>query len=280
MSPSLCPVCASPASSIKLMESLSSTRKSGLTFAPEAGSERLRHVINKCIPESVLMETASIAFERGWTTLKLYFMIGLPQETIEDVQYIVRLIDKVHRIGRDLMGHRARLGISLSTFVPKPHTPFQWAAQDKEDLINTKRDIIKNGVARSGLKLSWQDPRTSLLEAVISRGDRRVGKVIYRAWQLGSSFDAWSEHFKWENWLKAFQECGLDPAFYAQRERSLDEILPWSHVQVGVTPSYLKREFRKALKGEETGDCRYEGCNVCGFEAEFPTCQERLRAAK
>jgi radical SAM family uncharacterized protein len=267
-------------SSIKLMESLSSTRKSGLTFAPEAGSERLRHVINKCIPESILMETASIAFERGWTTLKLYFMIGLPQENIEDVQYIVKLIDKVHHIGREFMGNRARLGISLSTFVPKPHTPFQWAAQDKEDIINTKRDIVKNGVARSGLKLSWQDPRTSLLEAVISRGDRRVGKAIYRAWQLGSSFDAWSEHFKWENWLQAFQECGLDPAFYAQRERALDEILPWSHIQVGVTPSYLKREFRKALKCEETGDCRYEGCNVCGFEAEFPTCQERLRAGK
>jgi radical SAM family uncharacterized protein len=264
------------ASSIRLMEALPSNRKTGLTFAPEAGSERLRHVINKCIPESALLETASIAFERGWTTLKLYFMIGLPQETVEDVQYIVRLIEKVHNIGRDFMGNRSRVGVSLSTFVPKPHTPFQWVAQDKEDLINTKHEIIKSGLARRGLKLSWQDPKASLLEAAISRGDRRIGRVIRRAWQLGCSFDAWSEHFKYENWSQAFNECGLDPAFYAQRERSLDELLPWAHVDVGVTTSFLKREYQRALKCEETGDCRYEGCQVCGFEKSFPTCRERL----
>ncbi|HEX7476085.1 MAG TPA: TIGR03960 family B12-binding radical SAM protein, partial [Dehalococcoidales bacterium] len=263
-------------SSIQLMEALSSTRKTGLTFAPEAGSERLRHVINKCIPESVLTETAAIAFERGWTTLKLYFMIGLPQETLEDVQYIVKLIEKVHNIGREFMGNRARIGISLSTFVPKPHTPFQWAAQDKEEVINTKHEIVKSGLAKRGLKLSWQDPHASLLEAVVSRGDRRIGKVILRAWRLGSTFDAWSEHFKWENWRQAFSETGIDPAFYAQREHALDEVLPWSHIDIGMTTSYLKREQQKALQCEETGDCRYEGCNVCGFEKSFPNCQERL----
>jgi radical SAM family uncharacterized protein len=268
------------ASSIKLMESLSSKRKSGLTFAPEAGSERLRHVINKCIPESVLMETATIAFERGWTTLKLYFMIGLPQETLEDVQYIPKLIEKVHNIGRDIMGNRARLGISLSTFVPKPHTPFQWTAQDREDLIHTKRDIVKNGVAKRGLKVSWQDSKASLLEAVISRGDRRIGKVIYQAWKLGSAFDAWSEHFNFEKWQQAFNECGIDPSFYAHRERSQDEILPWSHINTGMTPAFLKREYQKALKGEETGDCRYERCNICGFENIFPTCEDRLEKLK
>ena len=268
------------ASSVKLMESLSSARKSGLTFAPEAGSERLRHVINKCIPEDTLMETATIAFERGWTTLKLYFMIGLPQETLEDVQHIPKLIEKVQNIGRGFMGTRARIGISLSTFVPKPHTPFQWTAQDKEDQIYIKRDIVKNGVAKRGLKVSWQDSKASLLEAVISRGDRRIGQVIHRAWQLGCSFDAWSEHFNYEKWKQAFNECGIDPTFYAHRERSLDETLPWSHIDIGVTSSFLKREFQKALKGEETGDCRYEGCNVCGFEKLFSTCQERLKKAK
>jgi radical SAM family uncharacterized protein len=264
------------ASSIQLMEALSSKRKTGLTFAPEAGSERLRHVINKCIPESVLMETARIAFERGWTTMKLYFMIGLPQETMEDVQDIVKLIERVHNTGRDIIGHRARIGVSLSTFVPKPHTAFQWNAQDKEDLILAKHEIVRNGLTRRGLKLSWQDPKTSLLEAVISRGDRRVGRVIYRAWQMGSTFDAWSEHFKWENWLQAFNECGLDPDFYSRRERSLDEILPWSHVNIGLTTAYLKREYQRALKCEETGDCRYEGCNICGFEKSFPGCQSRV----
>jgi radical SAM family uncharacterized protein len=265
------------ASSVQLMESLPSGRKSGLTFAPEAGSERLRHVINKCIPESVLLETAAIAFQRGWTNMKLYFMLGLPQETLEDVQDIVKLIEKVHNAGREFMGNRARVGVSLSTFVPKPHTPFQWAAQEKEDQIIIKHDIVRRGLVKRGLKISWQDPKTSLLEAVISRGDRRIGKLIYRAWQLGCSFDAWSEHFKWENWLRSFNETGIDPAFYAQRERSLDELLPWSHVNVGVTASYLKREFQRALKCEETGDCRCEGCNICGFEKWFPACQERVR---
>jgi radical SAM family uncharacterized protein len=268
------------ASSVKLMESLSSARKSGLTFAPEAGSERLRHVINKCIPEDVLLETAAIAFERGWTTFKLYFMIGLPQETLEDVQYIPKLIEKVHNIGREKLGSRARVGISLSTFVPKPHTPFQWTAQDKEDQIHIKRDIVKNGAAKRGMKISWQDSKASLLEAVISRGDRRIGKVILRAWQLGCSFDAWSEHFNFYKWQQAFDECGIDPSFYAHRERSLDEILPWSHIDTGITPSFLKREFQRALKGDETGDCRYEGCNICGFEKSFPTCQERLAKVK
>jgi|WetSurMetagenome_2_1015567.scaffolds.fasta_scaffold22096_2 radical SAM family uncharacterized protein len=268
------------ASSIQLMETLPSGRKTGLTFAPEAGSERLRHIINKCIPESALLETATVAFERGWTTLKLYFMIGLPQETIEDVQDIVRLVEKVHNIGREFMGHRARIGISLSTFVPKPHTPFQWVAQDKEDLIITKHDLVKDGLGRRGLKVSWQDPRASLLEAAISRGDRRIGQVIRRAWQLGSGFDAWSEHFNWENWKRAFTECGLDPAFYAQRERSLDELLPWSHINVGLTTNYLKREYQKALKCEATGDCRDEGCHVCGFENLFPICQTRLATTK
>jgi radical SAM family uncharacterized protein len=264
------------ASSIQLIESLPSGRKTGLTFAPEAGSERLRHVINKCIPESVLLETASIAFQRGWTTLKLYFMLGLPQETIEDVEYIVKLIDRIHKIGREYMGNRTRLGISLSTFVPKPHTPFQWVAQEKEEQINARHEIVRAGLMKRGLKVSWQDPKTSLLEAVISRGDRKIGRVIYRAWQLGSTFDAWSEHFKWANWQQAFEETGIDPAFYAQRERSLDELLPWSHISVGVTPSFLKREYQKALECEETGDCRYEGCNVCGFEKWFPACQQRV----
>jgi radical SAM superfamily enzyme YgiQ (UPF0313 family) len=132
---------------------------------------------------------------------------------MEDVQYIVKLIEKVHNIGREIMGHRARIGVSLSTFVPKPHTPFQWVAQDKEDVILTKRDMVKDGVSKRGLKVSWQDPKTSLLEAVISRGDRKIGRVIYHAWKLGASFDAWSEHFSWERWNQAFTNVGSIPPF-------------------------------------------------------------------
>jgi radical SAM family uncharacterized protein len=264
-------------SSIQLMESLPSNRKSGLTFAPEAGSERLRQVINKVIPENVLLETAAIAFQRGWTTLKLYFMIGLPGETLEDVKDIVNLIEKVCKIGKEIQGNRAKIGVSLSTFVPKPHTPFQWSAQNNGEQILTKHDMVKDGLNRRGLKISWQDPRASLLEAVISRGDRRTGQVIYQAWKAGSTFDAWSEHFKWENWQSAFTLSGLDPAFYAQRERPLDEVLPWSHIDLGLSTAFLKHEYQKALKGEETGDCRYTGCNVCGYQTTFPTCTERLK---
>ncbi|HSW57227.1 MAG TPA: TIGR03960 family B12-binding radical SAM protein [Dehalococcoidales bacterium] len=265
------------ASSIKLMETLPSGRKTGLTFAPEAGSERLRRIINKCIPEAVLMETAAIAFQRGWTTLKLYFMIGLPEETLEDVQYIVQLVEKIYHLGRELAGQRIKLGISLSTFVPKPHTPFQWAAQAQENDIILRHDMVKDGLARRGLKVSWQDPRTSLLEAVISRGDRHTGKVILEAWKSGCLFDAWSEHFKWENWRKAFDICGIDPAFYANRERSLEEILPWSHIDTGVTSQFLKREYLKAQQGQETPDCRYENCNACGFELTSPACLSRRK---
>jgi radical SAM family uncharacterized protein len=264
------------ASSVQLMESLSSARKSGLTFAPEAGSESLRRVINKCIPEAALLETAAIAFQRGWTTLKLYFMLGLPQESLEDVKYIVSLAEKVYQIGRQTQGGRAKLGLSLSTFVPKAHTPFQWAPQEKQEQIALKHDLVKDGLARKGLKVSWTDPKTSLLEAAISRGDRRLGKVIMRAWQLGSSFDAWSEHFKWDNWAKAFQECGLEPEFFGQRERPLDEFLPWSHIDAGITSNFLKREWAKALRGEETEDCRFDVCHVCGFEKSFPGCVEKL----
>jgi len=265
------------ASSIQLMEALPSHRKTGLTFAPEAGSERLRRVINKCIPENILLETAAIAFQRRWTTLKLYFMLGLPGETIDDVRYIVRLIEKVHDLGKEYMGNRAKVGVSLATFVPKPHTPFQWVGQETEEQINIKHEIVRSGLVRRGLKISWQDPKTSLLEAVISRGDRRLGKAIHRAWQLGCTFDAWSEHFRWEKWQQAFAECGLDPAFYAQRVRELEETLPWSHIDIGVTTGYLKREYQRAIRCEETGDCRYEGCNICGFERWFPACQARLK---
>jgi radical SAM family uncharacterized protein len=265
------------ASSIQLMDSLSSKRKTGLTFAPEAGSERLRHVINKCIPESTLLETAAIAFERGWTTMKLYFMLGLPQETAEDVREIVTLTNKVLDIGREFAGGRVRLGVSLSTFVPKPHTPFQWTAQEKEEQINIRHDLVRAGLQKRGLKLSWQDPKISLLEAVLSRGDRRVGKAILQAWKLGCTFDAWTEYFSYEKWRQAFQDTGLDPAFYAYRERPLDELLPWSHIDIGVTPAFLIKEYRKSLNGEETPDCRYEGCNICGYEKTYPTCRERIK---
>jgi radical SAM family uncharacterized protein len=252
--------------SVKLVESLPTKSRTGLTFAPEAGSERMRCVINKKITDESLLETAAMAFERGWTSLKLYFMVGLPTETIEDVRSIVSLVDKVRNEGRKASGRKPMIRISVATFVPKPHTPFQWSAQEGEESLRAKQEILQNGLQQKGLRLSWHDPKVSLLEAVMSRGDRRVGKVIRRAWELGCKFDAWTEHFSYDKWQQAFNDSGIEPSFYAGRERSLDEILPWSHVDAGVSGEFLKREWQRATEGEDTPDCRNNACNTCGLE--------------
>jgi len=262
--------------SVKLMGSLPSRRKTGLTFAPEAGSERLRRTINKNLSEDELLETAATAFSRGWTSLKLYFMVGLPTETTDDVKGIIQLVDKVRSQGIKASGRKPQIRVSVATFVPKPHTPFQWAAQENEPGIITKHEILRQGLHRKGTRLSWQDPKISLIEAALSRGDRRLGKVIYRAWQLGSTFDAWNEHFKYENWLSAFAESGLDPGFYAQRQRPPDELLPWSHIDTGISAAFLKREYQLSIEGRETPDCRVNACNACGLQNWHPACQQKL----
>lgn len=261
--------------SVKLVDSLPSHKKTGLTFAPEAGSERLRQAINKGIPEEQILQTAATAFNRGWTGLKLYFMLGLPTETNEDIVNIVHLVDKIRSLGGKAEGKNPWLRISLSNFVPKPHTPFQWAAQENGQQLRAKHELLKQGLHRKGTKLSWQDPSVSLLEAALSRGDRRLGKVIYRAWQLGCIFDAWSEHFNYDNWLNAFEQAGVEPGFYAQRKRSLDELLPWAHIDVGVTTAFLKHENQRTLEGRETPDCHFETCNTCGLQQWQPACQQK-----
>jgi len=261
--------------SVRLMDSLPSRRKTGLTFAPEAGSERLRRIINKNTGDEELLETAATAFDRGWTSLKLYFMLGLPTETTDDIEAIIQLINKVSSLGRKVKGKRPQIRVSLATFVPKPHTPFQWVAQEDEPQLNFKHELLKQGLRRKGIRLSWTDPKVSQLEAALSRGDRRLGKVIYRAWQLGSIFDAWSEHFNYENWLRAFEEAGLEPGVYNQREPPLNEPLPWAHIDVGLTTAFLKREYQRALRGRETPDCRYEACNVCGLQRWQPQCRQK-----
>jgi radical SAM family uncharacterized protein len=267
-------------SSVRLINSLPTRRKTGLTFAPEAGSERLQKVINKRIPEDMLMETATAAFDSGWTNLKLYFMIGLPTETVDDVESIIQLVNKVQSLGRDALGKRPQVKVSLTTFVPKPHTPFQWVAQESEEQLNAKHDLLRKGLQRKGIKISWQEPKISLLEAVLSRGDRRLGKVIHRVWQLGSTFDAWNEQFNYENWLHAFAETGLEQAFYARRERPLDELLPWAHIDTGLTTSFLKQEHQRALRGEETPDCRYSPCHACGLERSQAECRKKHRKTR
>ena len=263
--------------SIGLMDSLPSRRKTGLTFAPEAGSERLRRLINKGITEDEIMETAAAAFSRGWTSLKLYFMLGLPTETTDDIEGIIQLVDKIRSVGRKTKGGMPQVRVSLSTFIPKPHTPFQWVAQESEQQLSAKHELLKLGLRRKGSRISWQDTRLSLLEEALSRGDRRLGEVIYNAWNMGCTFDAWNERFDYQNWLNAFDKAGLEPGFYAQRERPLDELLPWSHIDAGVTSAFLKREYQRAIEGEETLDCRHKPCHACGLERWQPACQQKLQ---
>ena len=252
--------------SVKLVESLPTRSRTGLTFAPEAGSERLRRAINKNITDESLLATAAAAFERGWTSLKLYFMVGLPTETIEDVENIVTLVERVRAEGKKASGKKPMIRVSVATFIPKPHTPFQWSAQENDASLQARQEVLQRGLQHKGIRLSWHDPRVSLLEATMSRGDRRVGKVIHRAWELGCRFDAWSEHYNHEKWLQAFADSGLEPGFYANRERPPEELLPWSHIDAGVSIEFLKREYQRSLRGQDTPDCRNNACNACGLE--------------
>ncbi len=265
--------------SVRLMDLLASGRKGGLTFAPEAGSERLRRVINKSVSEEEVVQTVSTAAKGGWTGVKLYFMLGLPTETSDDVEAIVHLVRRLCQAGRNARGRPFQVRVSASAFVPKAHTPFEWVAQDSEGELRAKIEILRRGLKRSGAHLSWQEPRMSLLEGVLARGDRRLAEAIRRAWQMGCTFDAWSERFDYEKWLHAFTDSGLDPSFYANRERSIDELLPWAHIDVGVSTDFLRREYERTLEGKETEDCRYGQCSACGLQRWHPACQVRYRAA-
>jgi len=259
--------------SVRLMDSLP-RKKGGLTFAPEAGSERLRRLINKGASEEEILKTAAAAFERGWKSLKLYFMLGLPTETTQDVEETTQLVDKIRSVGGRGI---PRVRVSLSTFIPKPHTPLQWVAQESEAELNERHELLKRGLRRKGSQVSWPDPKLSQLEAVLSRGDRRLGKVIYGAWKLGATFDAWDECFDYQKWLRAFAESGLEVDFYARRERPLDELLPWAHIDSGVSPAFLKREYQRAIEGKETPDCRTDSCNGCGLERLMADCQQKIK---
>ncbi|MFA5367393.1 MAG: TIGR03960 family B12-binding radical SAM protein, partial [Dehalococcoidia bacterium] len=231
--------------SVGLMDAITAGKKTSLTFAPEAGSERLRRVINKSLTDDVIVNTLSIACARGWNTAKLYFMLGLPGETEEDINSIAALAS---RIGWDAVKHSGRrlnIKISASAFVPKAHTPFQWVGQITQDDMNDRFDSLRHSLKKSGSRLTWQDSRVSFLEAVLSRGDRRLSRAIHRAWQLGASFDAWSELFKYDIWMQAFEDCSIDTAFYANRERGLEEVLPWQHIDTGVSREFLKDEYLK-----------------------------------
>jgi radical SAM family uncharacterized protein len=255
--------------SVDLMDQLQAAgRRSSFTFAPEAATERLRGVINKAIADEDLLAVAEEVFSRGWKTVKLYFMIGHPTQTLDDVAAIADLARRVRVAGMRAIGRKAQVHVSVATLVPKSHTPFQWVPLAAEADIRTQQDYLKDDLRGPGLKLSWNHPQETLLEAVLSRGDRRLGAAIHRAWQLGARFDGWSDQFKVEAWRQAFRETGLEPDFYARRPRPLDELFPWDHLDAGVTKTYLAHDYEASLRGEPHLDCR-EQCYACGILTAF-----------
>ncbi len=255
--------------SVDLMDKLKQHRTAGFTLAPEAASERMRKIINKFIPDEEILNTTREIYRRGWTTIKLYFMIGHPSETIEDVQAIVDLCKRVIEEGRKVAGWKVKLNAGVSTFVPKPQTPFQWVACDTRDNILEKQALLKRQLMKDkNIKLSWTKPEDTLLEAWLSRGDRRMADVVYSAWKNGAKFDAWDEGKKHEAWLPAFEEHGLDPAFYTHRQRRTDEVFPWEHITAAVRKNFLFQDFRQSLEGQIRVDCRLN-CFACGILPTF-----------
>lgn len=248
---------------VELASQIQRVRKSGLTLAPEAGTQRLRDVINKNVTEDDLLAAAEAAFRCGWKRIKLYFMIGLPTETDDDLIGIAHLARDVYRVGCK-MGFKPAVNLSVAGFVPKPHTPFQWRAQDAVEEIQRKQGILMKALREKHVSMSWHDARTSHLEATLARGDRRVGKAILAAWKRGCRFDAWDEHFEYSKWMESLAEVGLDPAFYANRHREYDEVLPWDHIDCGISRQFLIQEDKCAEAGKVTEDCRLGKCAGCG----------------
>lgn len=249
----------------ELLEKIKKVRKSGLTFAPEAGTQRLRDVINKNVTEDEIMNTCRIAFEGGYTTVKLYFMMGLPTETDEDIVGIAELAQKIVDLFYSInqKGKSVQVSISTSTFVPKPFTPFEFEAQDTREMIEHKQKLLVNSIKTRKVRPSWHNPSVSLIEAVLARGDRRLSQVIYKAWKKGCKFDSWGEYFNFEKWIEAFEECGLDPEFYACRKREYNEIMPWEHIDYYVNKDFFIRENKRAREFKTTPNCR-EKCSGCG----------------
>lgn len=252
---------------VELINEIQKVRKTGLTFAPEAGTQKMRDVINKGVTEEDLIRTVRSAFESGWSTIKLYYMLGLPYETVEDVKGIAhtseKVVDQYYKVPKDKRKKGLRVNVSASIFVPKPFTPFQWVAQDREEDVKEKIYALKDEFKSRAIHFTYHASKVSFLEAIFARADRRVCDVLIRAFEKGCKFDGWSEYFNYDAWMEAFEECGIDPEFYAYRNREYSELLPWDFIDIGVNKSYLIEENERAKRAEVTKDCR-QGCTNCG----------------
>ncbi len=260
----------------ELISTMQAKRKGNFTIAPEAGSEAMRRRVNKAISEEEILGTATQIFRMGWTNLKLYFMIGFPEETLEDVQGIVNLCRQITGIGKRLVGGRLKLHVSVNTLIPKSHTPFQWLPFSNQDEISEKYRLIVEGLKKTGIQVDWPNYRHSLLEVWLSRGDRRLADVVEAAWRSGARFDAWHENFDYQKWMDAFESCDINPDDYALRPRSTEEILPWDHIDSGITKKFLLRELEKSQKGEISADCR-RMCHACGIQNNYTISCDEIR---
>lgn len=254
--------------STQLMDNLGDTKRSGFTLAPEAATEKMRKIINKFVTDKDLLETVREIYSRNWRTIKLYFMIGHPQEDLEDVQAIVDLAKAVLAVGREFHGRKAGVNVGVSTFIPKPHTPFQWEPMDNLESIHAKLTLLKQELRGQGLRLRWNDPTESMYEGFLSRGDRRVAAVVERAWRNGAKFDAWREHFNIDQWREACREEDIDMDFFSHRRRSVDETFPWEHLDVAVSRRFLTQDYLMSQESETRIDCR-DQCFACGILPEF-----------
>ena len=255
--------------SLELMDNLKDLKPGGgFTLAPEAATERMRAVINKPLDDEEFYQTVTQIFQNSWRSIKLYYMIGLPTETMEDVDAILQAGIKVKQIGKRIIGGSVKVHLGIASLIPKPHTPFQWQSVEKPDSIQEKLDLLKVGTRKAGIKMSYNIPDSTLLESWLSRGDRRLGNVIKSAWENGAKFDAWGERDNLQIWRAAFEENQLDPDFYAYRERDLDEILPWDLINIGVSKKFLRRDFEWSQIGRTRQDCR-ESCFQCGILDSF-----------
>ncbi|MDR1160401.1 MAG: TIGR03960 family B12-binding radical SAM protein, partial [Syntrophomonadaceae bacterium] len=248
--------------SIELAEQVQKVRKTTLTLAPEAGSQRLRNIINKNVTSEQLYMAAEAAFKSGWLAIKLYFMIGLPGENEEDLEELLNMLKEVKRIGRQFGRRMPEIKASCAIFVPKAHTPFQWQPQVRTEDISLKKAILTKYKIKN-IKLNFHDSPTSYLEGLIARGDRRMSSLLFKAWQNGCRFDSWTEFFNYDNWRKALDEADFDLDDIIYRRRSYAEDLPWDFIDIGVSKDYLQEEAERSLIGETTADCRYDGCNNC-----------------
>ena len=256
--------------SVDIAERLQQVRKSGLTFAPEAGTQRLRDVINKNVTEDDLLHSVRTAFEQGWKAVKLYFMMGLPTETDEDIVGIAELAQKVVDCYKEVKGKRGvKVTVSVSCFVPKAYTPFQWFAQVPQEEFERRQRLLKESIRDRAISFHYHDARASVLEGALSRGDRRLSAVIETAWRNGAKFDGWTDQFKDEVWKNAFCRCGVAPEFYSRRTRDPEEALPWAHTSPGVSQDFLRREWQRAQEAALTHDCRRETCTGCGVCPEL-----------